>query len=582
MLWPESDRIRNHALRAALSALFSLGCIAASFAQTEPPLTVPLAGGLPTASSGCDTGIAGGANLFGGSSLYGNVSAPAKVRPAGDNTTSDLSVPLYSTANPGDNIPLYSNPLAGDNVPLYSAPNAGSNTPLYSTSSLSNNYTLGGTGGDVGSGGNASPALCHSGIPLGEWLIYPSIRLYSIYSDNLFLSPIAPINALSFGASPSVTAQWTNGIHTTTIYANVDTDQYPTNNLINTFDRKATFTQTYAPLPDLTFTVLGDYTHTTVTSSLTNSIPTAISTPVTTPTLLPNGNFQLPNGEIVSPTGQIVGNINGPTSANGTSVVNPYDQYTGTATVSKIFNGGILTLGGSAAQTDYQFTQNFGPTAFTSFTTKTFTEDGSVALGPLLYAYSNGVYSMRRNSNLVDPNSDVYRVDGGVGTRQFGLFRGSAYFGYQGSNSDGSGSAGGLIYGGKVSYYPSLAWTITAALDETINHAPGNAISTQALSVNSPEQIPLSSSTRITTPSLQTQYQIAPQWTVNGNFSYTQIYYYGSPRLDNAWQADAQLNYEIWRNMTLGWEYEYTDIISNVPGSSAQRNYLMMSANYRF
>ena len=43
-----------------------------------------------------------------------------------------------------------------------------------------------------------------------------------------------------------------------------------------------------------------------------------------------------------------------------------------------------------------------------------------------------------------------------------------------------------------------------------------------------------------------------------------------------------QLNYEIWRNMTLAWEYEYTDILSNVPGQSAMRNFLMMCAIYRY
>ena len=188
---------------------------------------------------------------------------------------------------------------------------------------------------------------------------------------------------------------------------------------------------------------------------------------------------------------------------------------------------------------------------------------------------------MRTNGEGADPYSQAYRVEGGIGTRQFGLFRASIYSGYQGSNADSSGIAGGLLYGGKISYYPTLAWTITAALDGTINHASGG-VSNLALTANSPEQIALSSSTRITTPSLQTQYQIGPQWTVIGNFSYSQIYYYGSPRLDNAWSADAQLNYEIWRNMTLGWEYAYTNIQSNVPGDSAIRNYLMMSANYRF
>jgi hypothetical protein len=582
MLWAKSDRITNYALRAAFSALIVLGWSAPSFAQAEPPLGVPLAGALQALpSGGCDPGLTN--NVYGNTGLSGNVGPPAN---AGASGASDLNAPLYSTPNAGANIPLYSDPSAGDNVPLYSAPTAGSNAPLYSNSSLYNNSNLSGgysAGSGVGGVANVGPPTCRSGIPIGEWLIYPSIRLYSIYSDNLFLAPSAPISALGFGATPSVTAQWTNGIHTTTIFANVDTQRYPTDNLIDTFNRQATFTQKYAPLPDLTFTVLGDYSHTTVTSSLTNSIPTAITTPVTNPTLLPDGNTELPNGEIVSPTGQVVGNINAGAAANGISVVNPYDQYTTTASVSKIFNDAVLTVSGSVAQTDYQFEQGPGTAqAYSSFTTKTLTEGGSIALGPLFYAYSNGAFSARSLGEGIDPYSQSYRIEGGIGTRQFGLFRASFYSGYQGSNGDTSGAAGGELYGGKLSYYPTLAWTITAAIDETINKAAQGAVSTQALAVDSPEQIPLSSSTRVTHPALQTQYQIAPKWTAIGNFSYTQIDYYGSPRVDNAWQADAQLNYEIWRNMTLAWEYEYTTIISNAPGESAKRNYLMMSANYRF
>ncbi len=581
MLWAESERIRHHGLRAALSALIILVWIDPSVAQ-EPPLGVPLAGALPSlASSGCDAGLANNADIFGGTSLYGNSAA------AGDNGTTGLNAPLYRAANAGENLPLFSNSLAGDNVPLYSAPDAGTNAPLYSNSSIYNRSNL--SGGYTGAGrvspvSNDSGALkCRSGIPVGEWLLYPSIQLNSIYSDNLFLAPSSPLNAYSFGVNPSVTAQWSNGIHSSTIYANFNTQRYPTDNLINTFDRQATFTESYSPLPDLTFTLLGDYSHATVASSLTNSIPSPIVTPVTTPTRLPNGNFQLPNGEIVSPTGQVVGNISSGSVANGTSVVNPYDQYTTTATVSKIFNDAVLTLGSSLAQTNYQNQQNLGTSsAFSSFTTKTFTEAGSVALGPLFYLYSNGVFSSHANGEGIDPNSQVYMIQGGIGTRQFGLFRASFYSGYQGSNSDASASAGGQTYGATLSYYPMLAWTITAAIDETINKAPAGGTSNLALSVASPEQIALSSSTNVTHASLQTQYQISAQWSTTGSLSHTHIAYYGSSRLDNAWQFDAQLIYEIWRNMTLAWEYEYTAISSNAPGVSATRNYMMMSANYRF
>lgn len=582
MPWAEADRdrITNHVRRAALSTLFFLGCTASCFAQSEPPLGVPRAGALPgLASSGCDAGLANSANIYGNAGLYGNAGADI-------NTTSDLNSPLYSSPSAGVNVPLFSNSL--DNVPLYSAPNSGFNAPLYSNnSSLSRNSNLSGgyypgiSGSPVSYGG--TPIACRSGIPVGEWLIYPSIRLYSIYSDNLFLAPTSPLNAFGFGATPSVTAHWSNGIHTTTLFASVDTARYPTENLIDTFDKKATFTQDYSPLPDLSFTVLGDYSHTTVTGSLTNSIPTAIATPVTNPTRLPDGNFELPNGEIVTPTGQVVGNISAGSAANGISVVNPYDQYTTTASVSKIFNDAILTLSGSVAQTDYQSEQNPGSLqAFSSFTSKTLSEAGSVALGPLFYAYSNGVFSTHTAGAGIDPYTQAYTVVGGIGTRQFGLFRASAYTGYQGSNADTSGTAGGAKYGANISYYPTLAWTITAALDDTINRAPSGGVSTLALAVDSPEQIALSSSTNVLHSSLQTQYQISPQWAVTGNLSNNHISFYGGSRIDNAWQAGAQLNFEMWRNMTLSWEYEYTDILSNAPGQNAMRNFLMMSANYRF
>ncbi len=617
MFWANSDQIRSAALRVGFSALFFIGCINACFAQ-EPPLTVPLAGRLP--GPGCDAGLGGNspyanANLYGSASpatnantsgnsglgsnaglgggnagLGGNIGLGGIASSSGNaglgglggnansggNTSPDGNFPLYSDQNLYGNFPLYSNPDVGSNIPLYTT------SDFYRNSRLDSGSTLGGYAALRGN----IPDTCRSaGIPVGGWLLYPSIRLYSAYSDNLFLSPTPPvIKALGLGTSPSLTAQWTNGIHTTTIYANFDTEAYPTDSTINTFNREATFTQKYAPLPDLTFTVLGDYTHQTIQSSLTNSIPNSISNLPATPTRLPDGNIELPNGQIVSPSGQIVGQANPVLANSGTSLVNPFDQFTGTATVSKIFNRGILTLSGSLANTDYQSTQGTGPASFTSFATKTFTENGAYWLGPVLYAYSQGAFSMRANNEGVNANSDAYRVVGGIGTRQFGEFRSSLYFGYQGSEVQDSGTAGGYVYGGKFSYYPTPAWTVTAAIDETINISSQTAVSTQALTlpVNTPVQIPLSASTRITSTSLQAQYTISPLWQLHGTFGYTRTEYINSPQLDNAWLADVVLSYDIWRNMTLTWEYQYSSIVSNVALTSAQRNLFSMSANYRF
>jgi hypothetical protein len=414
-------------------------------------------------------------------------------------------------------------------------------------------------------------------IPLGRWLLFPSIRSYTLYSDNIFQSATAPISAFAFGTSPSLTALWSNGIHTTKLYANIDRQVYPTDNAINTFDRQANATQTYSPLPDLTFNATGDYTHKTISSGLTNSIPTPIATPAATPTVLPNGNTQLPNGTVVSPAGQIVGQANSAGVA-GTSSVNPNNQFTGTLSANKIFNNGILAISSSTARTDYENPGTPG------FTIKSFAENGSFGLGPLLYLYSNGSLAMTSNASP-NPNSSAYRVVGGVGTRQFGLFRGSFYFGHQGSEvQDSPGNAGGEVYGGSISYYPTPVWTLTASVDETVNISTETGTSNQALTIpaQTPLQIPLSASTRITATSLQTTYAISSQWTASGSINYTRAEYIGSTRLDNSWFADATLSYDIWRNLTLAWEYQYASILSNAPFTSSKKNYVSMSAAYKF
>ena len=101
-------------------------------------------------------------------------------------------------------------------------------------------------------------------------------------------------------------------------------------------------------------------------AGLTSAIPTP--TPFTGIHGIAKRQYQLPNGTIVNPTGQVVGQAGATASVGPTAFVNPYDQYTGTAKVQKIFNGGIVTLGASVQQVDYE---NAG-TAQPNFTNKTF------------------------------------------------------------------------------------------------------------------------------------------------------------------------------------------------------------------
>jgi hypothetical protein len=443
---------------------------------------------------------------------------------------------------------------------------------------------------DVGSA--RLPVRDPNAITVDGWLLYPTLRLYTQYSDNLFVSPTSPIAAAGFGITPGMVAVWTNGIHTTTLYGNFDRQTYPTDSDINTLDGRAGFTQKYEAMRDLIFTVNGNYAHTTWAAGLQNSIQTPSAAPATT--VLPNGNTVLVNGTELSPTGQVVGQVSPLAASSAQLLVNPSNQFTGTFTVDKIFNRGIFSLSGSVNRTEFE---NQSLEADTS--SRTLTERAAFWLGPLFYVYSNGSVSTvltdatTGSSALSSAGSAVsspsflttsYRVIGGLGTRQFGLFRGSMYFGYQASEGEGA-TAGGDVYGGALSYYPTVQWMVTGTIDRTINIA-ASPIATTNLALTVPgltaEQIPLGASTETTTLGLLATYEITPQWFARCQLAYSRIEFVDSPRLDNSWVLDATLRYDIWRNMSVTWEYRYTSILSNAPLVSTTGNFGIMGVLYKF
>jgi Putative beta-barrel porin 2 len=240
----------------------------------------------------------------------------------------------------------------------------------------------------------------------------------------------------------------------------------------------------------------------------------------------------------------------------------------------------MLTLTGSASRTDYEDQSSQSTSQSTK--SKTFVERAGFWLGPLFYAYSDGsVGTVVTDATSVSTTS--YRVIGGLGTRQFGLFRSSVYFGHQGSESSGT-TAGGDVYGGSLSYYPTPKWTLVGTLDRTINVSSQASPTNLALTLPgvTAVQIPLTASTSTTSVSVQSSYEITSLWFTTWLLSYTRSEYIDSPRLDNSWVFDATLRYDIWRNMSLTWEYRYRAIQSNAPLVSATNNYITMGATYKF
>jgi hypothetical protein len=418
-------------------------------------------------------------------------------------------------------------------------------------------------------------------ITAGDWVFYPGVRAYSLYSDNLFQSPISPISVWGFGLTPSMIAEWSNGIHDTTIYGSANRIDYPTRNDLNVLDYNTGLAQKYLPLPDLLFRMQGDYAHHTY-ATLNNAIPGTIGAPGTI--TLPNGDIILPNGTIINSAGLTIGHTSPPVSAtNPTTLVNPSNQVSAVASIEKILNRGYIGVSGTLSRTEYQNT-----TLSPDFTAKLLSGRASFWLGPLVYAYSDAAFSSQ--TDALNTTTTAYRAVGGLGTRQIGFFRASGYFGHQGSNTQsasvGSGSAGGDVYGARLAYYPAPNWALSAGVDETINNAAQGTTSNLALNLPpsatpTPLVVTIGTSSRVTSYSLQSAYQISERWSSGAQLGLAHAEFANQPAQD-AWLADLTLGYQVWQNFTLAWEYQYSAIVSDAPLTNSRRNFVNMSADYKF
>ncbi|MET4389859.1 hypothetical protein ABIB73_005633 [Bradyrhizobium sp. F1.4.3] len=426
------------------------------------------------------------------------------------------------------------------------------------------------------------PARDPTAVTVNDWLLYPTLRTYSLYSDNLFQAPRNGIASPGIGVTPGLVAVWTNGIHTTTLYGNLDRQVYPDANEVNTLDGRAGFSQRYEAMRDLNFTIDANYVRRTWASTLQSAIQVPQTAPLST--VVPNGNTPPPNGTTGSPTGQVVGQSTPATSSVLPLLVNPSNRYTGTFTVEKLFNRGILTLSGSAARTEYE------GQGLPNNSSRTFTERAGFWLGPLFYIYSEGVVgnvALDATPTSTPVSTTSHRAVGGIGTSRIGLFRLSAYYGHQGSDSSGIGghaTAGGDVYGGRISYEPFRQWTLTGTVDITNNIASSSAATDLALALPGvvAVQIPTTASARIASASVQSSYEISQLWSADCLVSYSRIEYVDGTRLDNSWIFNGTLRYDIRRDTSLTWEYRYTNLQSNAPLVGSKSNYVSMGALYKF
>ncbi len=429
--------------------------------------------------------------------------------------------------------------------------NAGSLGALGSDSATAINPAVsngfGSTSNPFGGGGGASaPTSPGQGLPVGGWLLYPSLLVGGVFNDNVFLTQTHQTSAWGVEFRPSLVAILNEGIHKTTIYGNLDAQFYNTASQGNTFNGSLGFVHIYEAQRDLIFRVGADVSRFT---AINNS-----------------GQVFIPGQPLLS----------------ALTNVSPqqYNQYTFTAGVSKTFNRFFVDLTGSVVGIDYANTTNTlginTPQNYQNGTTYGLTARAGYWFSPVFYAYLQPTISSNHyNTSRFDSNG--YRIVAGIGSDRISLFKGEIYAGVQGQNYSNSlfgysfGDVTGGVFGGQISWFPTPAITVGLHVDQTLG-----------ASINPSIGSPLGSPTRNTTVSLTGNYALSQTWSASAHVDYAYIDYVVGPRRDDIWAVGAALNYKFYENLGIALEYKYTRLSSNVPLGSYSQNLVTIGATYKY
>lgn len=425
-----------------------------------------------------------------------------------------------------------------------------------------------GQSGVSGLGGASGPNP-EQGLPIGGWITYPSFYAGAIFNDNVYNSATNRRAAEGFDLRPSFDATLDNGIHRTRAYFGLDAQIYPgsdgsgaggTTSASNVQGR-AGFSHIYQPLPDLTVAAEVDF------SRLIGVFGTGFGAGGS------SSSIYVPSAVIASGLPLLSNQLTGALSVQ--------KEITDKAFVA--WQGGVQGVifdsqpsSGITSVFSPQSTQQNGVSYNTSFRLGYW-------VGPMLYAFVEPGGSFRRYQNYLS-DTNGYRVVGGLGSDQIGLFKGEIYGGYQ-SQSSAYGLAGvgstSPAFGGRLYYYPTPYLTISASADETLGSTTPGSVSTSVVSsplVNSHLAIIVSpaSSSRAFQAMLQADYSFSPYWTAHIRGGYGETLYTNSSRVDSTWTTGIGGRYFFWRNVALTVDYLHSLINSsnaNVWPSVSSTNY---------
>ena len=94
--------------------------------------------------------------------------------------------------------------------------------------------------------------------------------------------------------------------------------------------------------------------------------------------------------------------------------------------------------------------------------------------------------------------------------------------------------------------------------------------------------VPAGAPALTTTALLQTTYGIARDWSVGARGGYVRAQYFDISLVQNGWLVGGSFNYEIWRNLMLTLDYQYTVGRSEAAFSDFTRDTVTAGLTYRY
>ena len=249
------------------------------------------------------------------------------------------------------------------------------------------------------------------------------------------------------------------------------------------------------------------------------------------------------------------------------TVVKPNDIYTLTGSMFKEFNRAFVTFGGVLQS------EIFSTDPMSNYNRSSYHGAGGFWFSPILYAFGDGIQSFT-NPETGAP-SNYFRARAGVGTAQLGFFQGSIYYGQQGSEVKGGGSAGGDIYGGDIIFIPNANLNMTFAVSRMRNISNITSGATQGLGGLdlSGVAVTAGSSVQSTVLAFKADYIITPQTNAFLVLSDTLLAHLSGPAMvDKTWLASVGIEHNLSDHLSVTFSYNYTRYLSEAPNSSYIRN----------